>query len=114
MKIAVRGRKFTSGDRALNKVMEMSATYGMQATPEGVLLTREGEIDVRFPGLGEDARLKTLDRVFKTLMQKKFSELFKPTIQGEGFSLPGRFKDLGTIRLNDLSADDGWLSLGWK
>lgn len=114
MKIAVRGRKFTSGDRALNKVMEMSATYGMQATPEGVLLTREGEIDVRFPGLAEDARLKTLDRVFKTLMQKKFSELFKPTIQGEGFSLPGRFKDLGTIRLNDLSADDGWLSLGWK
>ena len=51
-----------------------------------------------------------MDRVFKTLMEKKFSELFKPEIQGEGFSLPGRFEALGTIRLNDLSAEDGWLS----
>lgn len=113
MTIAVRGRKFTSGERTLNKVMEMSATYAMQVTPAGVQLTRQGEIDVRFPG-EENERLRAMDRVFKTLMQKKFSEVFKTEIQGKGFSLPGRFESLGVIRLKNLSAESGWLSLGWN
>lgn len=113
MKIAVRGRKFTSGDRTLNKVMEMSATYAMQVTSTGVQLQRQGEIEVRFPG-DESERLRAMDRVFKTLMQKKFSEVFKTEIQGKGFSLPGQFESLGVIRLKDLSAEGGWLSLGWN
>jgi hypothetical protein len=113
LKIAVRGRRFTSGDRVLNKVMEMSATYALKTTPAGVNLTRQGDIEVRFP-TSTSNRLRAMDRVFKTLMEKKFSEVFKQEIQGDGFSLPGRFDALGTIRLNDLSADDGWLSLGWK
>ena len=113
MKIAVRGRTFTSGDRTLNKVMEMSATYAMQVTSTGVQLQRQGEIEVRFPG-DENERLRAMDRVFKTLMQKKFSEVFKTEIQGKGFSLPGQFESLGVIRLKDLSAEGGWLSLGWN
>lgn len=115
MKIAVRGRRFTSGERVLNKVMEMSATYLMQTVPgKGVVLTRQGDVEVAFPGTDEDARLRASDRVFKTLMQRKFSELFKPTIEGDGFELPGRFSELGRIRLNALSTEAGWLSLGWN
>ena len=112
--IAIRGRKFTSGDNTLRKVMEMSATYTMKATPDGVRLNRVGDIDVRFPNNREGARLRALDRVFMTLMQNKFRGVFKPEIQGEGFQLPGRFSEVGTIRLNDLKSDGGWLSLGWK
>lgn len=114
MTIAVRGRRFTSGERVLdNKVMEMSATYSMKTSPSGVTMVRQGEIDVTFPN-NTQSGLRATDRIFKTLMQNKFSELFKEEIQGEGFSLPGRFEELGTIRLNDLSAENGWLSLGWK
>lgn len=112
--IAVRGRKFTSGDRVLNKVMEMSATYSMQTTENGVNLTRQGDVSVRFPTQRSGKRLTAMDRVFSTLMEKKFSEVFKPTIQGEGFELPGRFEQLGRLRLKDLSTKDGWLSLGWQ
>ena len=112
--IAIRGRKFTSGERTLRKVMEMSATYTMKTTPNGVRLNRVGDIEVSFPTNREGARLRPLDRVFKTLMEKKFAGVFKPEIQGEGFQLPGRFQEVGTIRLKDLKSDGGWLSLGWK
>ncbi len=114
LKVSVRGRRFTSGERVLNKVMEMSATYTMQTMPQGVVLTRQGDVEVAFPTNKEGAQLRASDVVFKTLMEQKFSELFKPVIEGNGFVLPGRFKELGRIRLNELSTQDGWLSLGWK
>lgn len=108
--IAIRGRRFTSGDKAVTN-MEISAKYALQTTPEGVRLTRIGDVDVTFP---KKSRIGTTDRVLKTLMEKKFAEVFKPEIQGEGFTLPGRFESLGPIRLNEISADSGWLSLGWR
>ena len=114
MKVSVRGRRFTSGERKLDKVMEMSATYHMETLPQGVVLTRQGDVEVAFPGYKEGANLNATDLIFKTLMQQKFSQLFKPVIEGEGFKLPGRFSELGVIRLNSLSTQDGWLSLGWK
>ena len=113
LKITIRGRQFTSGEKTLRKTMEMSATYRFRTTPTGVNLTRQGDIDVTFPK-NKNGRVGMQDRIFRTLMEKKFAEVFKPEIQGEGFMLPGRFEALGTIRLNDLSSDNGWLSLGWK
>ena len=113
--INVRGRRFTNGERVLNRVMEMSATYLMQTMPDqGVILTRQGDVEVTFPGMAEDARLRAQDRVFKTLMESKFTDLFRPVIEGEGFMLPGRFSELGRIHLKHLSTEDGWLSLGWN
>lgn len=114
MTIAIRGRRFTSGERELNKVMEMSATYTMETLESGVLMKRQGEVEVTFPTNREGQTLGARERVFRTLMQGKFSEVFKPEIKGDGFSLPGRFENLGRIRLNDLSTENGWLSLGWK
>ena len=114
MKLSVRGRRFTRGDTVLNKVMEISGTYVMQVVSEkGAVLTRQGDIEVVFP-TNKDGRLKNMDRIFKTLMEEKFSQLFKPVIEGEGFQLPGRFSELGTIRLERLMTENGWLSLGWK
>ena len=114
MTIAIRGRRFTSGDRELNKVMEMSATYSMEALETGVLMKRQGEVQVTFPNSPEGQTLGARERVFRKLMQSKFSDVFKAEIQGDGFSLPGRFENIGRIRLNDLSTENGWLSLGWK
>ena len=114
LKVSVRGRRFTRGERVLNKVMEMSATYTMQTLPTGVELTRQGDVEVTFPTNKEGAQLRASDVVFKTLMEQKFSQLFKPFIKGDGFVLPGEFGSMGRIRLNELSTQDGWLSLGWQ
>lgn len=110
--ISIRGRRFTRGDNTLKKALEISATYSMEALPEGVVLKRQGDVNVTMPG--NDGALRAGDRIFKTLMEKKFGQLFKPLIQGNGFTLPGRFGEMGVIRLHRLSTENGWLSLGWQ
>jgi hypothetical protein len=113
--LAIRGRRFTSGDRVLDQnVMEISATYHLATSPTGAVLTRRGEIEVNFPGTEEDQRLSTSQIFFRTLMRNKFSALFTPVIEGKGIALPGRWKSIGTLRLSKLAADNGWLSLCWN
>ena len=112
--VAVRGRSFTNGERTLNKVMEISATYVMHTSPAGVLLTRQGDIEVNFPSQREGDRLSATEIIFRTLMQSKFAGLFKSEIKGEGVVLPNRWEAIGRLQLDELSTRDGWLSLGWK
>ena len=117
LRIAIRARQVTSGDRKLDfgrrgtaKYMEIAANYTMSVQPTGVQLTRKGDVDVNLGG----KKIGIKERVFTTLMERKFEAVFKQNIQGEGFELPGQFADMGKLRLNDLSADDGWLSVGWQ
>ena len=112
--LAVRGRRFTSGERVLDNAMVISADYLMETAPSGVVLTRQGEIQVNFPSAQEGQRLTASQIFFRTLMRNKFSALFKPVIEGEGIELPGRWKSTGKLRLHELSSENGWLSLGWK
>ena len=65
MKVSVRGRRFTSGERKLDKVMEMTATYQMESLPQGVVLTRQGDVEVAFPAYKEGANLNATDLIFK-------------------------------------------------
>jgi|GEM_PF-5040051 len=113
--ITIRARRLTEGERTLDFSrgghMEISATYAMSVNPTGIQLVRQGDVKVSLAG---KKRLGLKERTFTTIMKKKFEEVFKQVIQGEGFKLPGQFADLGTIRLKDLSADDGWLSVGWS
>ena len=113
--IAIRARRLTDGDTTLDFSrgghMEIKATYSMVVNPSGIQLTRQGDVEVSLAG---KKRLGLKERAFKAIMKKKFEEVFKQAIQGEGFKLPGQFADIGTIRLKDLSADNGWLSVGWS
>jgi hypothetical protein len=111
---AIRGRRFTSGDRQpLSRPMEIAARYQMQMTPEGVRLERQGDIDVTYPGR-EGERQSAVEIFYKTLMRNKFAGLFKPEIIGEGIQLPGRWQRLGKVRLRRLSTGGGWLAAGWR
>ena len=106
---AIRARQFTSGERKLNSV-EIAAKYAMEVASTGVVLRRRGDIEVEFL-----QRLSQPQQIFfRSLLRKKFSGLFTDVIQGEGFSLPGRWRNIGRLRLSEFSTDEGWLSLGWK
>jgi hypothetical protein len=50
----------------------------------------------------------------KTLLSRKFEALFKPEIESQGLKLPGRWAHLGTLSLESLLAQDGWLALEWS
>ncbi len=111
--IAVRGREFTRGDQALRQIIQIAATYQLEAINGRVRLSRLGDLDVTFP-TKEGGRLSLQELRDKTFMTNKFEGLFRQEISGEGLALPGRWQQLGDLSLEYVAAEDGWLSLGWN
>lgn len=113
IEIAVEGRQFTRGDRVLAQPMRIAARYRPVATPEGVLLQRQGDLEVTFPGR-ETQRLGVREVAFKTFMEGKWGEIFKSEIRGQGLELPGQMAQMGRRPVQAVQSRHGWLSLGWN
>ena len=111
--IALRGRQFTRGDQPLRQIIQIAATYRLEAVNGRVRLTRQGDINVTFPGKDTE-RLSLTELRNKTFMTNKFEGLFRQEISGEGLQLPERWQQLGELTLEYVSAQNGWLSLGWN
>lgn len=111
--IALRGRQFTRGDQELRQVMQVSATYKIETVGGRARLTRQGDLDVSYPGREND-RLSLQELRNKTFMAGKFEGLFKQEFSGEGLKLPERWQKLGDVTLDYIAAQDGWLTLGWN
>lgn len=109
--IAIRGKKFTRGSQELRKNVSISATYKLERTAEGIKLTRQGDVQVEFPG---SKRLSASQVAMKTFMKKRFEDMFKTEIVSNGIELPGQFQRAGKLTLQQLHCNDGWLALGWR
>lgn len=109
--MAVRGRRFTRGDQVVRAEIEISANYKLEKTGMGSKLTREGDVSVEYVNRRQ---LSVREVAMKTFLRKKFDALFKPEISSEGLELPERFRSIGKLALRQLSADQGWLALGWE
>ena len=109
--LAIRGRRFTRGDQAINEPIEISAIYKVEKTDKGTKLTRQGEVAVKFL-LRE--RLGAPQIAFKTFLTRKFEALFKPEIVSEGIVLRGQFAKAGKLRIQEMSMGKGWAVLGWN
>ena len=108
--ISIRGKKFTRGATELRNRLKISATYKLERIGQGIKLTRQGEVQIDFPG---SKRLSASQVAMKTFMKKRFEDMFKTEIASEGIELPGQFKKAGKLSLQQLYCDDGWLALGW-
>ncbi len=110
--IAIRGRRFTRGDQVVSSVMQIAASYTIEASEGRVMMVRQGDIDVTYPGVTRQLSLAELAN--KTFMTRKFEGLFKQEILGEGLDLPERWRNLEDLQLEFTSTDRGWLSMGWN
>lgn len=109
--IAIRGRRFTQGDRNITDPIRIAATYRVEKVGTGSKLTRDGEVAVDFIGR------KTLNArqvAFRTVLRRKFGALFKPEFASEGLQLPGSMENLGPLEVGQLSSENGWFVLSWK
>jgi hypothetical protein len=113
VRIAIRARRFLRGDQVVRQTTEIAATYRIQAENGRAKLTRQGEIEVTYPGK-ESERLSLTELRNKTFLSNKFEGLFKPEFSGEEVKLPARWAKLKDLQLGYVSADKGWLSMGWK
>ncbi|MGV3604948.1 MAG: hypothetical protein ACO1RA_00965 [Planctomycetaceae bacterium] len=111
VRIAIRGRRFSRGDQAINELAEISATYKVEPTATGSKLVRQGDVEVLF--VGRD-KLGAQQIAFRTFLRRKFEAMFKPEFVSEGLQLKGRLEKAGKLLLSDVQSEAGWISLGWK
>jgi hypothetical protein len=118
IRIFLRANRFTRGrdeegrvDQEIRALIEISAAYTIEPTESGFRLVRQGEVEVDYVGL---QRLSAGQVATKTFLRRKFSSLFKPEIIGEGMQLEGRFARAGRLTPQEVRADAGWLTVGWR
>jgi hypothetical protein len=118
LRVTIRGDEYTSGDNAY-PAMNVTARYQLEKNDRGGLrAVRQGELEIYPPDFkpGVD-QLSSSQQSLKTILERRFGKLFKPELPDQptaGLELGGRWKQLGPLPLVALSADDGWLSLGWN
>ncbi len=114
----LRANRFTRGrnedgtvDQDIRELVQISATYTIEKQGNGALLKRQGEVNVDFV---ESKRLNTAQITTKTFLRRKFDSLFKEELAGEGLRPKGRFARAGLLALQEIQADQGWITLGWQ
>jgi hypothetical protein len=119
VRVTIRGEEFTSGETVYDTPMNISAHYGLERNDRGGLrAVRKGELEIYPPGFrpGVD-QLSSSQQSLKTVLERRFTRLFKPEIPDKptsGLELGGRLKKLGTLPVAALEADGGWLTVGWS
>jgi len=122
LSIAIRAEGFTRGEGdtpgkyrpAITELLEISAAYTIEKTPQGATLKRVEDVRVRFPNRANPDQITVRDNAIVTFIRRKFRNLFKDEFVGEGIELKGRFARAGKLRLQDIRSDQAWLSLGWQ
>jgi hypothetical protein len=113
MVIAIRARRFLRGDQELRQTTQIAATYQLGIENGRAHFTRVGDIEVTYPDKEGD-RLSLTELRNKTFLTNKFESVFKPELSGEGIQLSDRWEKLRDLKLAHISAENGWLTLGWN
>lgn len=110
--VKIHGKRFSRGDQQIRQSMLITASYKIAQTEQGARLTRQGDVEVDY--VNHQGRQSLVQVAFKTFMRKKFEALFEPEIVTDGLVLPGEWAKAGKLHLEQMSADKGWLVLGWN
>lgn len=116
VKLMVRGDKFVSGDREFPG-MDIWATYAIGQGPRGIMLVREGDVQIYPPGFvpGAGEKLSPAETSLRRILQRRFDKLLKPEIEIPDLPLEGELAAAGPLPLNELVArKDGWIAAGWR
>jgi hypothetical protein len=114
--IRVRASELTSEDTAYRN-WDFVVTYAIRQEGDRIMLTREGEIEAFPTGFDPDwpRQLTAEETGFRSVLKKNMNaranagQSFPKQIPIE----PVRLSRFGVLVLQELIADDGWLTVGW-
>jgi len=112
--VTVRGRRYFKGKESYPG-MEVTANYKVVKDGKTCKAVRDGELRIFPPKFkpGED-QLSARESVIRTLLLRRFGDIFKPELAMEGFTPKGRLEGLGKMVPVELKAKDGWISTAWR
>ena len=112
IRLGVSGRRFTKGNRVLQKALEVTATYKPTTRDDGtVVLQREGKVKVGFAG----KKLSISEAGMKPVIEKSFAKVF-PDVLLERVLKVDDDANLESLRGTEfrpllVEAADGWLTI---
>lgn len=112
IRVTVHALGFERDGRSYDTPLDVTATYRVALADGGVLrLTREGDIEVNPPDIG-DRRLTTKETAAKPVLERTFARIFTETKDITEVELPGDLKKAGKLHFAGLElSDDGWAVL---
>lgn len=112
VRVGVRGRRFTKGNRVLQKALEVTADYKPTKLENGtVVLKRDGKVKVNFGG----KKLSISEAGMKPVIEKSFGKVFPDVILERAIKVAEEAKMESLRGLEFLprlvQADGGWLTI---
>jgi hypothetical protein len=113
-KIVIRGRRFTSGEQKCG-ALNITAVYKARRTETGVVLTRQGDLEILPPTFQRGkSQLSASQVALRRLLMRRLGDVFKPEIVSDGLPMEGALKKVGKLRWARWHADAAWLTLAWN
>ena len=112
IRLGVSGRRFTKGNRVLQKALEVTATYKPTTRDDGtVVLQREGKVKVGFAG----KKLSISEAGMKPVIEKSFAKVFPDVLLERALKVDDD-ANLESLRGTEfrpllVEAADGWLTI---
>jgi len=97
--------------------MNVWATYKIKQTDEGLVATRQGDIEVYPPGFVKGERqLSGNEQTIREMLKNRFAKVFGEKVVPKGYLEPkGRWAEkVGRVPLAQWSMADGWMTMAWK
>ena len=112
LRVGVRGRRFTKGNRVLQKALEVTADYKPTRLENGtVVLKRDGKVKVDFGG----KKLSISEAGMKPVIEKSFGKVFPDVILQQAIKVAedAKMESLRGLELRPrlVQADGGWLTI---
>ena len=112
--VTIRGQSYTSGSRRF-RAMNITARYRIELSPPGARLTRQEDLEILPPGFDPSQdRLSASQVALRRLVSRRLSRVFEPQIQTQGLKLQGPWGKAGPLLLNQVHANQGWLTMAWS
>ena len=113
--LTIRGVAYTKGDRSYPG-MNVTAAYQIQKADQGFRAIRQGELEIFPPGFSpeEGERLSAPEQTLRTILQRRFQQVFPTEIVPEPITPEDRWAKIGQLELHDWQATPGWMLMGWR
>jgi hypothetical protein len=112
--VTIRGLRFCKGTEIHNDPMNITASYKIEKTADGVKAIRQGDILVFPPDFQPGQKVSGRQQVIRKLLEKRFEKVFEPELIGKGIELSGKWKAVGKLMPIEVACHDGWLVIGWR
>lgn len=115
--LSIRGAAFNFGENWTEIPMNITVRYIFERDGLGLKLIRRGQVEVLPPGFIKGERLSipelALRKQIMDQVPQMLSDLEGRKAWSQGLNFPGAWSDVGPMRLQQFSSEEGWLVLGW-